>query len=170
MDTPHRHVGHEQCAARGEAGIAELSMHRAFSIGGQFKLTDDATLRNRHDHRLGRPSVLHEHHMTASDGLNGVNLSALGRVILPDGLALLSDLGHAILVGHEDMAVAHQHGIADLASLQLVIVTPGHLSVFDDEHTALLALSGIEEVVARQPLVGLCLRGGLHGTGSQEGQ
>ena len=61
-------------------------------------------------------------------------------------------------MGHKDMAIGHEYGIADLAAFQLVVITPGHLPFFDDEHPALLALSGIEKVVTGEIFIHLLCR------------
>ena len=122
-------------------------MDRAFLVIGQLKLADNTASGNLHDDSLGRLSVLNEHHMRAPDGLSGVNLRSLRRLIAPNGLSVLVNFGHAILMGHEHVAVGHQHSIADFATLQLVLIGPAHLSVLYDEHASLLALPGIEEVM-----------------------
>ena len=148
VDAAQRHVGHEQCAAARQAGIAELSVHRALFAGWEFELPDDVEARNLHHHSLGGASVLHKYHVGAADGLDGVYLSSLRRSILPDGLSVSVHFGHAILMSHKDMPVCHQHGIADFATAQSVPVTPADLSVLDYEHTALLALPRIKEIVS----------------------
>lgn len=91
--------------------------------------------------------------MRLADGLNGMDLRTLRRSILPYGLTLLIHLGHPILMGHEDMPVAHQHGIADLSPLQLILIRPVHLSILHDEHPPLFTLPGIEEIMPRQTRV-----------------
>lgn len=125
-------------------------MNGALLIVGYLELTHDATIGYLHHYHLGGFAILHKHHMMATDGLDGVYLGSLGGSILPHGLTFLRHFGHTILMGHEDMTIGHQHGIAYLTTLQMVIVTPRHLSVFDNEHAALLALTGIEKVVTRQ--------------------
>ena len=85
--------------------------------------------------------------MRGTDGLNGMNLRTLRRSIVPHGRALGIHLSNPILMGQEDMTVTHQYGIADLASLQLVLIRPIDLSILHDEHPPLLTLPGIEEIV-----------------------
>ena len=153
VDAAQGHVGHEQRAARTEARVAELTVDGALLARRQLKLAHDARRGNLHDDTLGRAAVLDEHHVATAYGLYGVNLGALGGGILPDGLALLRHLGDAILVGQQDVSIFHQHGVADLALVQPVLIGPADLSVLDDEHAALLALPGVEEVVAGERLV-----------------
>ena len=153
MDTAQGHIGHEQRAAARQACIAELPVHRAPFVRRQHKLPHDFATGNLHHHCLGRLAVLHEHHVLASDGLHGVNLRTLRCRILPDGLSVGIHLGHPILMGHQYVSVRHQYGVANLAALQLVLITPADLSVPDDEHAALLALPGIKEIVSRKILV-----------------
>ena len=163
VDAAHSHIRHKQRAATRQAGIAELAVHGSFLVDGQLKLAHDAALGDFHHHGLSRFAVLHKHHMRPADRLDGVNLRSFRRRIAPDGLRGLCHLSYAILMGHQDMSVAHQHGIADLTALQPVLIGPAHLSVLHDEHPSLLALSGIEEVMPRQTLIRLlCRRTTLH--------
>ena len=122
-------------------------MYRTLFIDGKFELPDDAAGGYFHNDSLCRASVLHEDDVCLSDGLQGMNLCPFGGCVTPKGLSILVHLCHAILVSHHDVSIAEQDGIADFASFQLVVITPRNLSILDDEHTALLALSGIEEVM-----------------------
>ena len=107
--------------------------------------------------------------MVLADGLYGVYLRPFGSGILPYRLPVLCHLSHAILVCHEDVAVAHEDGIADFAAFQLVVIGPCHFPVFDDEHSPLFALSCVEEVVPGEALVGLLLLcGGREGGQCEE--
>ena len=153
VDAAQGHVCHQERATARQSGITELPVYRTLLIDGQLELFFDAAFGYLHDHHLGRSPVLHEHYVSTADGLYGVDLRALWGCIAPYGLLILRHLSDAILVGHEYVSVAGHHRVADFTAFELVVVTPGYPSVFHDEHPPLLALSGIEEVVAREQAV-----------------
>ena len=130
-------------------------MYRTLLGYRQFKLSHNLHRRNLHYHRLGRFAVLHEHDVRRADRLNGMDLRSLRGGIAPHRRPLGIHLSNPILMGQEDMTVTHQYGIADLASLQLVLIRPIDLSILHDEHPPLLTLPGIEEIVPCQTCVNL---------------
>ena len=77
---------------------------------------------------------------------------------------VLRHFRYSILVCYQDVPVAHQDGIADLAPQVRGVMVPVHLPVLHDIHSQLLALSSIEEIVTAQT-VALChqTRSGKYG-------
>ena len=152
MNAAHRHVGYEKRASGGKACVSELSVYGPFLRDGEFKFTYNVFRRDFHDDRLCRLSVLHEHHMGASNRLKSMDFRAFRCFVVPQCLAVVEvlacgDFRNSVLMSHEDMSVGEQYGVADFTTSKFVAVSPSQLTVLDDEHTPLLALSGIEEVV-----------------------
>ena len=100
--------------------------------------------------------------MCLSDGLQSVNLGAFGGSIAPKGLSLLVHLCYTILVSYHDVAIAQEDCIADFAALQPIVVAPLYLTVFDDEHASLLALTGVEEVMSLEAVIDILCRNAVH--------
>ena len=105
--------------------------------------------------------------MSAPYGLHGMYLCTFWSSIAPYCLVVLCHLCHTILMGDEDMAIVHQHSIADFSTPLFVFVSPLHLSVFDYKHSHALTLPGIKEIVTVQ-LAGDILCRGCHRTQKQQ--
>ena len=67
-----------------------------------------------------------------------------------------------VLMGHQYMSITQKHGIADFTTVQPVLISPVHLSIFHNEHPSLLTLPGIEKVMPRQILICLLCRSTTH--------
>ena len=105
MDAAESHVGYQQRTPARQPGVAELSVYGALLRDRQFELPDDSLLGYLHHDALGGLAILHEHHVRTPDRLRRVYLRALRCLIAPHGRALTVHLGHAILMGHEDVPV-----------------------------------------------------------------
>ncbi len=144
------HMGDEQGASRGQARVAELTVNTNGLLRRQGQLllrparhdVDDA------DDRL--LAVLDIEDAFVADRQSGMHLVVVGSVIVPDDLLLPRDLGHAILMGEEDVSVREHDGIADLATAPRVVVAPDDLAITHDEDAAIVGLARIEKIMLGQ--------------------
>src|SRR5437773_2964603 len=88
--------------------MPELSVHMVRIACRQRELLFDLATLFADELELRRVSVLHNQHLVFADGLRGVNLGALGCVIVPDNFLLWCDLAGACPAGKDNVAVGQQ--------------------------------------------------------------
>ena len=85
-------------------------------------------------------------------------ISVPGRgVVIPNHLLLRGDLGHAELMGEENVAIGQQHGVADFAFGPRVgvFVRPVNFALAHNIHSMMpVAFAGIKEIVLGQSPAG----------------
>lgn len=104
----------------------------------------------------GRPFGLpffNEYHMSTSDRLQRMYLCAFWSIVLPNHLLVLSDFHYAILVSNQDITIGQENSIADFSTSASIMVFPAYLSVFDNKHSWIHALTSIEEIVTTKRFI-----------------
>ena len=127
--------------------MPELAMYALRISREQPELDARRARLDVHDTQNRRIAILDEDHMILSDGLSGMRLRALRRVVMPEHLLVPRQQGHTKLMREQDVAIRHQDRIADLALAVRIDVLPDHFPAPDNEHPMLLLFARVEKVV-----------------------